>query len=141
MSGGDSPCVTARFSAMSARAASYALCACFLLVSAQARPGLRPHMVSAHARPGLCPHTRTRRKPNETSHGSRRKPEEPSYGSACVMELDNRSYDRPIKFRSINYVWFSLKWLDISYVWHTLNWNVMSQRLPWQTAGSGDDHA
>ena len=165
--------VTARFSAMSARAASYALCACFLLVSAQARPGLRPHMVSAHARPGLCPHTRTRRKPNETSHGSRRKPEEPSYGSACVMELDNRSYDRPIKFRSIKkgsgnsfphctasdetprYARSTRRrrfakryWTcqitatrNVTQVWYTLNWNIICQRLPWQSAGSGGDHA
>ena len=154
-------------------AASYALCACFLLVSAQARPGLRPHMVSAHARPGLCPHTRTRRKPNETSHGSRRKPEEPSYGSACVMELDNRSYDRPIKFRSIKkgsgnsfphctasdetprYANSTRRRRDakrywtrqiavtrhVTHVWYTLNWNIICQRLPWQSAGSGGDHA
>ena len=29
----------------------------------------------------------------------------------------------------------------VTHVWYTLNWNIICQRLPWQSAGSGGDHA
>ena len=29
----------------------------------------------------------------------------------------------------------------VTQTWYTLNWNIICQRLPWQSAGSGGDHA
>ena len=111
-----------------------ALLACSLLVWVSTpRPGLRPHTgpgTRRKTRAGASrksPHEHRRKPKVETSYGSRRKPK-----------------GEPFTSRNMGFVLLESQIaskIPVSYVWYTLNWHAMSQRLPWQTAGSGGEHA
>jgi hypothetical protein len=111
-----------------------ALLACSLLVwVGTPRPGLRPHTgpgTRRKTRAGVShksPHEKWRKPKVEKSYGSRRKPKDEHF---IFRDIDHVRLESQNAYRIL-----------VSYVWYTLNWNAMSQRLPWQTAGSGGDHA
>jgi hypothetical protein len=126
----DRPCKWGRATA----AARYALLACSLLVWVDTpRPGPRPHTgpgTRRKTRAGASrksPHEHRRKPKVETSYGSRRRPK-----------------DEPFTSRNRGFVWLESQIASkilVSYVWYSLNWNIICQRLPWQSAGSGGDHA
>ena len=86
--------------------------------------------------------------PPETLHAHAAQPGRPP-GSGSSFPHSTASDETPRYARSTRRRRFAKRYWtcqttatrNVTQTWYTLNWNIICQRLPWQSAGSGGDHA